>query len=64
VPDEPVAGGHATPDEEDLAVYGQAVDVAVHVPTLSGALVAGLVAGAVWMWRQLRRGRAAGTAAV
>jgi hypothetical protein len=63
VPDETVAGGHAASNEEDLAVYGQAVDVAVHVPTLSGALVAGLVAGAVWTWRQLRRGRAAGTAA-
>jgi hypothetical protein len=64
VPDEPVARGHAAPDEEELAVYGQAVDVAVHVPTLSGALVAGVVAGAVWMWRQLRRGRAAGTPAI
>jgi hypothetical protein len=64
VPDETVAGGDAAPDEEDLAVFGQAVDVAVHVPTLSGALVAGLVAGAVWTWRQLRRGRAAGSVAV
>jgi hypothetical protein len=64
VPDETVAGGHTAPDEEELAVYGQAVDVAVHVPTLSGALVAGLVAGAVWTWRQLRRRHAAGTPAM
>jgi hypothetical protein len=63
VTDEPVAGDHAAPEEEDLGVYGQAADVAVHVPTLSGALVAGLVAGAVWTWRQLRRRHAAGTAA-
>jgi hypothetical protein len=64
VPDETVAGGHAASDEEGVAVYGQAVDVAVHVPTLSGALVAGLVAAAVWTWRQLRRRHAAGTAAI
>jgi hypothetical protein len=59
VPDETVAGGHAASDEEGVAVYGQAVDVAVHVPTLSGALVAGLVAAAVWTWRQLHRRHAA-----
>jgi hypothetical protein len=46
--------------ETDLAGYGQAVDVAAHVPTLSGAIVAAGVAGLVWIWRQVRRRRAAG----
>jgi hypothetical protein len=45
--------------DSELAAYGQAVDVAVHVPTLSGALAAGTVAAIVWIWRQLRHGRAA-----
>jgi hypothetical protein len=45
--------------DSELAAYGQAVDVAVHVPTLSGAIAAGAVAAVVWIWRQLRHGRAA-----
>ena len=46
--------------ETDLASYGQAVDVAAHVPTLSGAIAAGGVAGLVRIWRQVRHRRAAG----
>jgi hypothetical protein len=46
--------------DADLAAYGQAVDVAAHVPTLSGAIAAGVVAGLVWIWRQVRHRRAAG----
>jgi CRISPR/Cas system-associated exonuclease Cas4 (RecB family) len=52
----------ATRDEADsnvaLAGYGSALDMAVKVPTLSGALVA-LAAGTfVWVWLQLRRRQA------
>ena len=57
------ASDDRTPSDDsgdwELAAYGQAVDVAVHVPTLSGALAAGTVAAIVWIWRQLRHGRAA-----
>jgi hypothetical protein len=55
------ANGPGDSDESELAAYGQAVDVAAHVPTLSGAIAAVAVAGVVWVWRQLRRGRAAAT---
>ena len=46
-------------DDSELGAYGQAVHAAVHVPTLSGAIAAGAVAAIVWIWRQLRHGRAA-----
>lgn len=48
-------------DDSELAAYGQAVDVAVHVPTLSGAIAVSAVAAVLWIWRQVRRGRAAAT---
>jgi hypothetical protein len=46
-------------DDSELAAYGQAVDVVVHMPSLSGVIAAGAVAAIVWIWRQLRHGRAA-----
>jgi hypothetical protein len=49
--------------DSELAAFGQAVDVAVHVPTLSGVIAAGAVAAIVWIWRQLRHGRAAALSA-
>jgi hypothetical protein len=48
-----------TRDEADsnaaLAGYGSAIDMAVKVPTLSGALFALATGTHVWAWRQLRR---------
>jgi hypothetical protein len=55
------ANGPGDSDESELAAYGQAVDVAAHVPTLSGAIAAVAVVAVVWVWRQLRGGRAAAT---
>jgi hypothetical protein len=43
----------------ELAAHGQAVDVAVRVPTLSGVIAAGAVAAIVCIWRPPRHGRAA-----
>ena len=49
----------ASRDEADsnaaVAGYGSAVDMAVKVPTLSGALFALAAGTLVWAWRQLRR---------
>jgi hypothetical protein len=53
--------GSETETDTELAAYGQAVDVVAHVPTLSGAIAAAGVAGLVWIWRQIRHRRAAGT---
>ncbi|HZA76749.1 MAG TPA: hypothetical protein VE623_10220 [Acidimicrobiales bacterium] len=65
MPDDPTAPDAThdpdASDDMELAGYGQAVDVAVHVPTLSGAVVCAVVAAVVWVWRQVRRGRAAAT---
>jgi hypothetical protein len=46
-------------DELALGSYGDAVDMAVKVPTLTGFLVALAAATFVWAWRQLRAKRAA-----
>ena len=43
--------------EAALGSYGDAVDMAVKVPTLSGVLVAFVLVSAAWAWRHLR-GRA------
>jgi hypothetical protein len=52
----------ATRDETDsntaVAGYGSAIDMAVKIPTLSGALFALAAGTLVWAWRQLRRRRA------
>jgi hypothetical protein len=53
------ASGAGDSDASELAAYGHAVDVAAHVPTLSGAVAAMGLAAVVWMWRQMRRDRAA-----
>jgi hypothetical protein len=51
----------ATRDETDsnaaIAGYGSAIDMAVKIPTLSGALFALAAGTLVWAWRQLRRRR-------
>jgi hypothetical protein len=51
-----------TSDEADtnaaLGGYGDAVDVAVKVPTLTGAIVALAAGTLVWAWRWLRSRRA------
>jgi hypothetical protein len=51
----------ATRDETDsndaVAGYGSAIDMAVKIPTLSGALFALTAGTLVWAWRQLRRRR-------
>jgi hypothetical protein len=52
----------ATRDEADnnaaVAGYGSAIDMAVKVPTLSGAFFALAAGSLVWAWRQVRRRRA------
>jgi hypothetical protein len=42
-------------DEIALGGYGDAVDLAVKVPTLPGIIVALISATVVFAWRQLRR---------
>jgi hypothetical protein len=45
-------------DDEALGAYGGIVDVAAHVPTLTGAIAAAIAAGLVWTWRWAwRKGR-------
>jgi hypothetical protein len=41
--------------EAGLGEYGDAVDMAIKVPTLSGVLVTLFVAALVWAWRKSRR---------
>jgi hypothetical protein len=42
-----------------LGGYGDAVDMAAKVPTLTGVLVALAAASFVWAWQKLRRRRRA-----
>jgi hypothetical protein len=49
--------GHDADDNEGLSAYGDAVDLAARVPTLMGALVAGIAAGLVYAWRWAWRKR-------
>jgi hypothetical protein len=52
-------GPNQAESDADLGGYGDAVDMAVKVPTLSGFVVA-LVAGTlIWAWHQFRQRRAA-----
>jgi hypothetical protein len=44
-------------DEAALRDYGDAVDLAVKVPTLTGVVVALVAASFVWAWQRLRRRR-------
>jgi hypothetical protein len=41
--------------EVGLGEYGDAVDLAVKVPTLTGVIVALVIAALVWAWRKSRR---------
>jgi hypothetical protein len=42
-------------DEAALAGFGDALDLAARVPTLTGAVLALIGAGLVWGWQRLRR---------
>jgi hypothetical protein len=44
-------------DASALGSYGDAVDMAVKVPTLTGVLIALAAATLVWSWRTLRQRR-------
>jgi hypothetical protein len=44
-------------DDEALGAYGGIVDVAAHVPTVTGAITAAIAAGLVWTWRWAWRRR-------
>jgi hypothetical protein len=46
-----------TNDGAALGGYGDALDMAGKVPTLTGVLVALAAAGLVWMWQRLSRRR-------
>jgi hypothetical protein len=41
--------------EAGLGEYGDAVDMAIKVPTLAGVIVALFVVAIVWAWRRTRR---------